>query len=131
MYIKLLLKKFRIVFLYIFFKFEKKYKMDLSQQDWTLELAKNENAIIIDVRTDEECSEGIIPNAILIDIYKGQGFVDEVSNLDKAKTFFVYCRSGGRSAQACAVMNQLGFEKTFNLIGGFTNWEGEVTFPEE
>jgi rhodanese-related sulfurtransferase len=38
----------------------------------------------------------------------------------------VYCKAGGRSAQACAIMNQLGFEKTYNLLGGFTEWEGKV-----
>ena len=104
--------------------------MDLSQQDWTAKLSETQNAIVLDVRTEDECVEGIIPNAIIIDIYKGQGFIDEVAILDKTKNYYVYCKSGGRSAQACAVMNQLGFETTYNLIGGFTNWDGEVVFPE-
>lgn len=104
--------------------------MDLSQSDWSQKLSETENAILLDVRTEDECSEGIIPNALQIDIYKGQGFIDEVEILDKTKTFFVYCRSGGRSAQACAVMNQLGFENTYNLEGGFTNWKGDVVDPE-
>lgn len=104
--------------------------MDLSQQDWTAKLSETQNAIVLDVRTEDECVEGIIPNAIIIDIYKGQGFIDEVAILDKTKNYYVYCKSGGRSAQACAVMNQLGFETTYNLIGGFTNWDGEIVFPE-
>lgn len=104
--------------------------MDLSQENWTAKLAETQNAIVLDVRTEDECEEGIIPNAIIIDIYKGQGFIDEVAILDKTKNYYVYCKSGGRSAQACAVMNQLGFETTYNLIGGFTNWDGEVVFPE-
>lgn len=104
--------------------------MDLSQSDWSQKLSETKNAILLDVRTEDECSEGIIPNALQIDIYKGQGFIDEVEILDKTKTFFVYCRSGGRSAQACAVMNQLGFENTYNLEGGFTNWKGDVVDPE-
>ncbi len=104
--------------------------MDLSQSDWSQKLSETENAILLDVRTEDECSDGIIPNAIQIDIYKGQGFIDEVEILDKTKTFFVYCRSGGRSAQACAVMNQLGFENTYNLVGGFTNWKGDVVYNE-
>ncbi len=104
--------------------------MDLSQQDWSTKLSETENAIVLDVRTEDECADGIIPNAIIIDIYEGQGFVYKVEELDKTKDIFVYCKSGGRSAQACAVMNQLGFETTYNLIGGFTNWNGEVSFPE-
>jgi rhodanese-related sulfurtransferase len=104
--------------------------MNLAQQDWVDQLTADTNAVILDVRTAEECSEGMIPNALNIDIYKGQGFIYEVDALDKSKNYYVYCKAGGRSAQACAVMNQLGFENTFNLEGGFMQWQGEVSFPE-
>ncbi|MFM2214395.1 MAG: hypothetical protein RL427_1658 [Bacteroidota bacterium] len=104
--------------------------MNLAQQDWIEQLTADTNAVLLDVRTAEECSEGIIPNSHNIDIYKGQGFIYEVDTLDKTKNYYVYCKAGGRSAQACAVMNQLGFENTFNLEGGFMQWQGEVAFPE-
>ena len=100
--------------------------MNVSQQDWLDLLIDSKDAVILDVRTSVECQDGIIPKAINIDIYKGQGFIYEVDALDKSKTYFVYCKAGARSEQACAIMNQLGFEKTFNLIGGFMNWRGEV-----
>ena len=100
---------------------------DLTQEEWTSRLSSHNNAVVLDVRTQEEVAEGIIPDAVHIDIYKGQGFIDDVEQLDKSKTYFVYCKMGGRSAQACAVMNQLGFKETYNLIGGFTEWEGEVS----
>lgn len=99
---------------------------DLTQDQWKEQLANDNNAFILDVRTEEEVAEGIIPKAKHINIYKGQGFIYEVEELDKSKNYYVYCRSGGRSAQACAVMNQLGFENTFNLVGGFIEWRGEV-----
>ncbi|HOD09626.1 MAG TPA: rhodanese-like domain-containing protein [Flavobacterium sp.] len=105
--------------------------MNLSQNDWISQLEADTNAVILDVRTEDECNEGIIPNAVMIDIYKGQGFIYQVEELDKSKNYYVYCKAGGRSAQACAVMNQLGFENTFNLEGGFMQWKGEVAFPEE
>ena len=41
---------------------------DLSQQEWEEQLEKDSNAIILDVRTEEEVEEGIIPNSINIDI---------------------------------------------------------------
>jgi len=99
---------------------------DLSQNDWTTQLTNDSNSVVLDVRTHEEVDFGMIPGAIHIDIYKGQGFIDEVEKLDKSKTYYVYCRSGGRSAQACTVMNQLGFNSAHNLLGGFNEWQGEV-----
>ena len=100
--------------------------MDLTQEEWTEQLNNESDAIILDVRTDAEVEEGIIPNAKHIDIYKGQGFIDEVEKLDKTKPYYIYCRSGNRSGQACAIMGQLGFENTYNLMGGFNEWDGDV-----
>ncbi len=99
---------------------------DLSQEEWTKQLEEDNNSIVLDVRTQNEVDEGIILNSIHIDIYRGQGFIDEIERLDKTKSYFVYCRSGNRSGQACTIMNQLGFVNAYNLEGGFMKWEGEV-----
>jgi rhodanese-related sulfurtransferase len=98
---------------------------ELSQKDWSAQLNEDENSLLLDVRTDEEFSEGYIPNAKQLDIFKAQEFVEEVNNLDKSKNFYVYCRSGKRSAQACQILNQLGVENTYNLEGGFMEWQGK------
>lgn len=103
---------------------------DLTQEEWAEQLANDDNAVILDVRTDDEVAEGIIPNAIHIDIYKGQEFIDEVEALDKSKNYYVYCRSGNRSGKACQIMEQLGFENTYNLEGGMLEWTGEVVDKE-
>ncbi len=100
---------------------------DLTQEDWKKKLEEDNNSIVLDVRTQEEIDLGIIPNSIHIDIYKGQGFIDEIEQLDKTKTYYVYCRSGNRSGQACAIMSQLGFNTAYNLVGGFNEWDGEIT----
>jgi rhodanese-related sulfurtransferase len=99
---------------------------DLSQQQWEEQLNNDSNAVLLDVRTQEEVDEGKIPKALHIDIYNGQGFINEVDALDKSKNYYVYCRSGGRSAQACLIMNKLGFKNTYNLIGGFSQWKGNI-----
>jgi rhodanese-related sulfurtransferase len=99
---------------------------DLSQADWKAKLEENNNAIIIDVRSPQEWQEGIIPNAIKIDIMDPQPFIREIEKLDKDIPYFIYCRSGGRSGQACSVMNQKGFKETYNLLGGMLEWEGEI-----
>ena len=99
---------------------------DLSQEEWAEQIQGDENAFILDVRTPEEVEEGYIPNATNIDIYLGQDFLNELEKLDKSKNYYVYCRSGNRSGQACAIMNSVGFTNTYNLEGGFNEWEGAV-----
>lgn len=98
---------------------------ELSQEEWREQISKDDNAVILDVRTELEVEEGYIPEAKNIDIYKGQEFLQELDKLDKDKNYYVYCRSGARSAQACNLMDQKGFKQTYNLIGGFSQWEGE------
>ncbi len=100
--------------------------MNLVQEVWVDQLEKDENAVVLDVRTEDECNEGMIPEAINIDIYKGQGFIYLIEELDKSKNYYIYCKSGGRSGQACSIMKQLGFENTYNLLGGMMEWNGEV-----
>lgn len=104
--------------------------MNLTQEDWASKLQEDDNAVILDVRTEDECLDGMIPGAINIDIYKGQGFIYKVDELDRSKNYYVYCKAGGRSAQACSIMNQMGFETTYNLMGGFSEWEGPSDIPE-
>ena len=101
--------------------------IDLNKEEWTQRTAEDDKAVLLDVRTLEEVEDGIIPNAKHIDIYMGQGFIDELEKLDKSKNYYVYCRSGVRSVQACTLMKQLGFETTYNLLGGFSNWDVEVS----
>jgi len=99
---------------------------DLTQEEWVSQLENDNNAVILDVRTDAEVADGIIPNAMHIDIHKGQGFIDELEALDKTKNYYVYCRSGNRSGQACAIMENLGFNNAYNLLGGMLEWEGDI-----
>ena len=98
---------------------------ELSQKEWKEKMENDDQAVILDVRTEEEVDEGYIPNSKNIDIYKGQGFVEEVEKLDKSKHYYIYCRSGKRSAQACTLLDQMNFSETYNLEGGFSEWEGE------
>jgi len=99
---------------------------DLSQEEWAEQFSQDENGFLLDVRTLEEVEEGIIPNAVHIDIYGGQEFLNELEKLDKSKNYYVYCRSGNRSGQACAIMQSIGFGNSYNLLGGITEWEGEI-----
>nr|WP_297307550.1 rhodanese-like domain-containing protein [uncultured Flavobacterium sp.] len=100
--------------------------MDLEQQQWWNDFQNDTNGIILDVRTPEEIEEGMIPEALHLDFYLGQDFINGLESLDKTKNYYVYCRSGNRSGQACLIMKQLGFDSTFNLVGGMNEWQGPV-----
>jgi len=79
------------------------------------------NAVIIDVRTDEEFAQGNIAGAIKID-YRSRDFKTQIDALDKSKAYYVYCASGGRSAKACNMMERSGFKNVSNLLGGYSSW---------
>lgn len=98
----------------------------INQQEWKELLSGDNNAVILDVRTPEEQTEGIIKNAICLDIYKPEEFISGLEKLDKTKNYYVYCKAGGRSANACQVMDQMGFVQTYNLLGGVSLWTGEL-----
>jgi len=99
---------------------------DLTNKEWQEKTATDTNAIILDVRTDEEVVDGKIPGAKQINILNPSQFIEEIQKLDSTKNYYVYCRSGARSAQACAVLQSIGIQNTYNLIGGILDWEGLV-----
>jgi rhodanese-related sulfurtransferase len=103
--------------------------MNLTQEDWITQLEADGNAVVLDVRTEDECNEGIIDGAANIDIHQGQAFVSAIEELDKNKNYYVYCRSGARSAKACEIMNELGIENAYNLTGGILAWNGDIVAP--
>lgn len=102
---------------------------DINQTEW-LELISNDNtAVIIDARTPKEWTEGIIENAILMDVLEPEAFEKKVSQLDKSKNYYVYCRSGKRSVKACQILEAAGNKQTYNLLGGWLAWEGPKVIP--
>ena len=86
--------------------------------------AKTQEAgvLVLDVRTRGEFNEGHIANAINIDV-ESDTFLNEIAQLDKTKTYAVYCRSGRRSADAVAKMSNEQFTSLFNLNGGILDWQ--------
>lgn len=90
------------------------------QQAKTL-IKSNPQLVILDVRTPKETAEGIIQNAIEID-FKASTFESEIMKLDRAKSYLIYCRSGGRSSNACNLFEQNGFTDIYNLEGGYNAW---------
>ena len=97
---------------------------NLDSRVFEQKLNEHSNAVLLDVRTAAEFQRERIPNAINIDVL-ASGFLKQIVTLDKTKTYFVYCRSGGRSGQACSVMANEGLI-VYNLSGGISNWGGDT-----
>ncbi len=82
----------------------------------------NPKFVILDVRTPKEFFSGRIPGAINID-YEAPTFQQNIAQLDKSKTYLVYCRSGLRSGAATELMESMDFKNVFDLEGGILNWK--------
>ena len=99
---------------------------ELLPNDWVELQTQTSGSIILDVRTEEEFESGYIAGAKNLDIRGGADFISSIEELDKTKAYFVYCRSGARSGQACQLMEQMGFEQVYNLEGGVLAWEVDL-----
>lgn len=77
---------------------------------------------LIDCREPEEYAEYNI-GATLVPLGKIQNMdIDELEPL-KDEEVIVHCRSGKRSATACAFLDSMGFKNTVNLEGGILAWK--------
>ena len=95
--------------------------------DLTVDAVKFSKAIsapdaqILDVRTAGEFQSGHIANALQANWLDSKEFKNRTQHLDKSKTIYIYCQSGGRSASAQNALIQAGFT-VVNLEGGMSNW---------
>jgi rhodanese-related sulfurtransferase len=92
-------------------------KATITDIDWNkaLEMSKA-GAVLIDVRTPAEVAEGMAPGAINIPL---QEIEQRLSEFPKDKNLLIYCRSGKRSMAASNFLIENGYDKVFNVVGGF------------
>lgn len=80
----------------------------------TTAVGNQSGTVIIDVRTPEEFAAGHLEGAVNHDL-NGGDFQAVLPGLDTSVTYKIYCRSGNRSGQAMALMQQAGFDHVENL----------------
>lgn len=90
-------------------------------------LVAKPGTVVVDVRTPAEFADGHLENALNLDV-QGTDFGRQISALDKAATYAVYCRSGNRSATALKLMKQVGIANAYHLGGGIGAWQ-EAGYP--
>jgi rhodanese-related sulfurtransferase len=87
-----------------------------------LQLINHKNALVLDVREQGEYDAGHIVNSKLIPLGK---LLERIGELEKyrERPIVVVCRSGQRSASACALLGKEGFAQAHNLNGGVMAWQ--------
>ena len=80
-------------------------------------------AVLLDVRTPQEYRDGHIPESKNVPLQT----IDKISSVADNKNIplFVYCYSGGRSRQATAMLQHMGYANV-NNIGGIAAYRGKV-----
>ncbi len=82
------------------------------------ELMESNPGVVIDVRTANEHTAGHLEiTDHNFDVMSGQ-FNKQLKDLDRDRTYYLYCRTGNRSGKAARIMKSNGFEEVYN-IGGF------------
>ena len=104
--------------------FFKRFKRGMEEYEISMkELKKKrlEGAVIIDVRSEQEYSEGHIEGAINIPDYKINNSIENIL-VDKEKEIVVYCQMGSRSKKAYKKLKGMNYKNVYNLYGGLENW---------
>ena len=94
----------------------------LAPQAFIKQAKADTTAFILDVRTPEEYKEEHLAGAQQLDFLNTSVFDAGIKLLDKSHTYYVYCRSGKRSHNACIKMKKQGL-KVFDMEGGILNWK--------
>lgn len=94
----------------------------LAPQAFIKQAKSDTTAIILDVRTPGEYKEEHLAGAQQLDFLNTSVFDAGIKQLDNTHTYYVYCRSGKRSHNACIKMKKQGL-KVFDMEGGILNWK--------
>ena len=109
-----------IIFILLSCQDNKKFEI-LKYSDFKNKI-ESSDVILIDVRTPMEYSQGHIQGSVNVDFKEEKDFQNYFKNLDKSETIFLYCRSGNRSRKSAEKLIDIGFNKIYDLDGGFIEW---------
>jgi len=87
-----------------------------------LQLINHKDAMVLDVREENEYKAGHVLNSKLIPLGKLNARIGELEKY-RDRSIVVVCRSGIRSAKACVTLGKNGFTQVHNLSGGVNAWQ--------
>lgn len=86
------------------------------------QLLNREDAILVDVRSAADYAAGHILGARSLPLAELERRAGELDK-HKARPVIVYCNAGNTSGGAVSALRKGGFEKVFNLSGGYAAWQ--------
>lgn len=88
-----------------------------------------EEIFVLDVRRPDEFAAGHVEGAVNIPVHDLAKHIDQLPD-DPSTLIVVYCRSGVRSMFATSALLVLGYDKVYNMPGGFMAWQ-DAGYPIE
>ena len=88
---------------------------------WDSLLAAHPDAILLDVRSDEEWEAGHLANASYVS-FDWDHRLGPLALIPWDRPVFVYCEAGGRSGVVTEELRIIGHPQIFDLIGGMEQW---------
>ena len=104
--------------------------VEIDPEELSAEIERGNDLLLVDVREPEEYRLGRLPGAVSIP----RGIIEPAADLRypkrhpelsqaRRRRVVLYCATGGRSALACDVLREMGFENIASLAGGVTAWQ--------
>ena len=90
-----------------------------SAQELQQRLENKEDFVLLDVREANEFAFAQIQNSLHIPLRQ---IPERIQELNPEQEIVVLCHHGMRSQQACLFLEQYGFSRLFNLVGGIDAW---------
>ncbi len=79
-------------------------------------------AFVLDVREPQEYEEAHVDGVTLIPVGQLAARVNEIES-ERDKQVLIICRGGVRSARACLILAERGFQQPINIVGGMNDWK--------
>lgn len=83
-------------------------------------MRESANAVLLDVRSNQEYNEYHLDGAINIPLYELQISVNNIIQ-NRNNIIVVYCQTGGRSKKAVNILKKLGYTNLYEIDGGIDN----------
>ena len=79
--------------------------------------------VILDLRSPADYASGHLAGAVNLEYVSPFSFEEAVDKLDRSRRYLIHCYGGGRSAEAAMLMEEMGFDKIYNMTQGLNAWQ--------